>query len=69
MESQQALINDDEIFSLGRAAYWNGWKKIPPASITSLRLGTKDKLGAGGVWMEGWEVAKQSDKETGTDRL
>lgn len=64
-----SVLNDDEIFELGRQAYWNGWKSIPPASITMIRLGSKDHLGTSGIWMEGWQVARQSDKEMGTDGL
>jgi hypothetical protein len=62
-------LEDDQIFEAGKEAYWNGWSNIPPASIASIRLGSKDKLGTSGIWMEGWQVARQSDTETGKDVL
>lgn len=62
-------LSDDEVFELGREAYWNGWKKIPPASIAQIRTGSEGHLGTAGIWMEGWQVARQGDKESGRDVL
>jgi hypothetical protein len=48
-------MTDQEVFELGRKAYREGQKNIPPYSISVLRMSTKERIGTARIWMNGWE--------------